>query len=52
VIKLGEGTNLVANIVGCQPSEVVIGMQVKGRVEQIDEKTMLPQFYPAQGGEE
>jgi hypothetical protein len=27
-------------------------MQVKGRVEQIDENTMLPQFYPVQGGEE
>ena len=49
VIKLGEGTNLVANIVGCEPADVAIGMKVKGKVEQIDEKTMLPQFYPAQG---
>jgi uncharacterized OB-fold protein/acyl dehydratase len=47
VIKLGEGTNLVSNVVGCDPSEVYIGMQVKGVVEQVDEKTMLPQFYPA-----
>ena len=47
VIKLAEGTNLVANIVGCSPSEVQIGMKVKGVLEQIDEKTMLPQFYPA-----
>lgn len=50
VIKLAEGTNLVANIVGCSPSDVHIGMKVKGVVEQIDEKTMLPQFYPAQSG--
>lgn len=50
VIKLAEGTNLVANVVGCDPSAVHIGMQVKGVVEQVDAKTMLPQFYPAQGG--
>ena len=47
VIKLGEGTNLVANVVGCDPADLHIGMQVKGKVEQVDEKTMLPQFYPA-----
>ena len=47
VIKLAEGTNFVANVVGCEPSEVHIGMKVKGAVEQVDEKTMLPQFYPA-----
>jgi uncharacterized OB-fold protein len=47
VIKLAEGTNIVANMVGCDPSEVHIGMKVKGAVEQVDEKTMLPQFYPA-----
>ena len=47
VIRLGEGTNFVANVVGCDPSDVHIGMKVKGRVEQVDEKTMLPQFYPA-----
>lgn len=47
VIKLGEGTNIVSNVVGCDPSEVHIGMKLKGKVEQVDEKTMLPQFYPA-----
>lgn len=47
VIKLDEGTNFVANIVGCDPSDVHIGMKVKGAMEQVDEKTMLPQFYPA-----
>jgi uncharacterized OB-fold protein len=46
VIKLAEGTNLVANVVGCDPADVHIGMKVKGVVEQVDEKTMLPQFYP------
>jgi uncharacterized OB-fold protein len=47
VMRLGEGTNIVANVVGCEPSEVHIGMKVKGKVEQVDAKTMLPQFYPA-----
>ncbi|MCB1688080.1 MAG: bifunctional MaoC family dehydratase/OB-fold nucleic acid binding domain-containing protein [Halioglobus sp.] len=47
VIKLAEGTNFMANVVGCEPSDVHIGMKVKGVVEQVDEKTMLPQFYPA-----
>ena len=47
VIRLGEGTNIVSNVVGCDPSTVHIGMRLKGKVEQVDEKTMLPQFYPA-----
>jgi len=47
VIKLGEGTNFVANVVGCDPEAVHIGMKVKGKVERVDEKTSLPQFYPA-----
>ncbi|RLQ23223.1 hypothetical protein DWB85_04460 [Seongchinamella sediminis] len=48
VIRLGEGTNIVSNVVGCEPSAVHIGMKVTGKVEQVDEKTFLPQFYPAQ----
>ena len=46
VIQLAEGTRLVAGITGCEPSAVHIGMKVKGKVEQVDEKTWLPQFYP------
>ncbi|MEH6583802.1 MAG: bifunctional MaoC family dehydratase N-terminal/OB-fold nucleic acid binding domain-containing protein [Halioglobus sp.] len=47
VIQLAEGTRIVSNIVGIDHEKVTIGMKVKGKVEQIDEKTMLPQFYPA-----
>jgi uncharacterized OB-fold protein len=47
VIKLGEGTHIVSNVVGCEFSDVHIGMKVKGKVEQVDENTILPQFYPA-----
>jgi uncharacterized OB-fold protein len=46
VISLAEGTRLISNVVGCEPEDVHIGMKVKGVVEQVDEKTMLPQFYP------
>lgn len=48
VISLSEGTRIISNIVGCDPDDVKIGMKVKGRVEQVDEKTMLPQFYPVE----
>jgi uncharacterized OB-fold protein len=47
VIQLAEGTRIVSNIVGIDHEQVKIGMRVKGKIEQIDEKTMLPQFYPA-----
>lgn len=50
VISLQEGTRIVANIVGIDHQDVAIGMKVKGKIEQVDEKTMLPQFYPTQGG--
>lgn len=47
VIRLAEGTHFVANVVGCDGADVHIGMKVKGKIEQVDEKTTLPQFYPA-----
>ena len=46
VISLSEGTRIVSNLVGVEPDDVQIGMKVTGKVEQVDEKTMLPQFYP------
>ena len=52
VISLAEGTRIVANVVGIDHEKVEIGMKVKGKVEQVDEKTMLPQFYPVEGGQQ
>ena len=46
VINLAEGTRIVANIVGIDSNDVHIGLKLKGKVEQVDDKTMLPQFYP------
>jgi uncharacterized OB-fold protein len=46
VIQLNEGTRIVSNIVGVDHEQVSIGMKVKGKIEQVDDKTLLPQFYP------
>ncbi|MEM8499041.1 MAG: bifunctional MaoC family dehydratase N-terminal/OB-fold nucleic acid binding domain-containing protein [Pseudomonadota bacterium] len=48
VISLAEGTRIISNVVGIESDEVTIGMKVKGKVVQVDEKTMLPQFYPVE----
>ena len=47
LIQLAEGTRLVANVVGCDPAAVHVGLKVKGRIERVDAKTVLPNFYPA-----
>lgn len=47
VISLAEGTRIVANIVDVDYNDVKIGMKLKGTVEQVDEKTVLPMFRPA-----
>ncbi len=47
VIKMDEGTNFVSNLRGCEARDASIGMRVSGVMEQVDDKTMLPQFYPA-----
>ncbi len=49
VIDLAEGTRIIANVVGCEVKDIHIGMKIKGKVEQVDPKTMLPQFYPVAG---
>ena len=51
-----EGTNLLVAVsdtgVGIDPDDVYIDMKVQGKVEKIDEKTTLPQFYPASAANE
>ena len=47
LIDLDEGTRLVANVVGCKPSEVHVGMRVQAKIEAADEEMNLPFFYPA-----
>jgi uncharacterized OB-fold protein/acyl dehydratase len=46
VIDLDEGTRLVANVAGCKPGDVKIGMRVQAKIEAVDEEMKLPFFYP------
>ncbi len=46
LIDLAEGTRIVANIVGCDPEDIKIGMKVECRIEDADETMKLPFFYP------
>jgi uncharacterized OB-fold protein/acyl dehydratase len=45
LIDLDEGTRLVANVVGCKPAEVKIGMRVQAKIEAADEEMQLPFFH-------
>jgi uncharacterized OB-fold protein len=46
LVDLDEGTRLVANVAGCAPSEVHVGMRVQARIENADEELRLPFFHP------
>src|SRR5690606_7131275 len=46
LVDLDEGTRLVANIAGCAPSEIRIGMRVRARIESVDAEMKLPVFRP------
>jgi uncharacterized OB-fold protein/acyl dehydratase len=48
LIDLDEGTRLVANVAGCKPSEVRIGMRVQAKIEPVDDEMNLPVFYVVQ----
>lgn len=48
LIDLDEGTRLVANVAGCKPSEVRVGMRVQAKIEHVDEEMKLPVFYVKQ----
>jgi uncharacterized OB-fold protein/acyl dehydratase len=46
LIDLEEGTRIVANVAGCKPEEIHIGMKVACRFENVDESMKLPFFHP------
>ncbi len=46
LIDLEEGTRIVANVAGCAPEQVHIGMLVECRFENVDEELVLPCFHP------
>jgi uncharacterized OB-fold protein len=45
LIDLEEGTRIVANIAGCEPEDIHIGMKVECMFEDVDESMKLPFFY-------
>ncbi len=46
LIELGEGLMFGSNIVGCDPSEVKIGMPVEVVFNDVAEGIVLPRFRP------
>ena len=48
LIELDEGTRLVANVIGCKPAEVHIGMRVQAHIESADDELSLPFFRPVE----
>jgi uncharacterized OB-fold protein len=48
LIDLDEGTRLVANVVGCKPSDVHVGMRVQAKIERVsaDDDMLIPFFHP------
>jgi len=47
LVELEEGTRLVADLVGVDPSAVTIGMPVVVEWQDLDEELSLPAFKPA-----
>jgi uncharacterized OB-fold protein len=48
IIELAEGAHMTSNIVGCDPSDVYIGMRVSLAFEAIDDSDLLlPVFRPS-----
>jgi uncharacterized OB-fold protein len=45
LIDLDEGVRIVANVVGCKPEDIHIGMKVECIFEDVDESMKLPFFY-------
>jgi uncharacterized OB-fold protein/acyl dehydratase len=46
LIDLEEGTRIVANVAGCRPDEIHIGLPVECVFQAVDESTKLPFFHP------
>ena len=46
-VDLEEGVRVLTNIIGCEPGEVQIGMDVVVDFEDLDEETAVPRFRRA-----
>lgn len=50
LVDLDEGPRFMTNIVGCEPTDVRIGMVVRVTWEALEDGRHLPLFEPAPGG--
>jgi len=50
VVQLAEGPFFHSDIVGCDPAEVHVGMDVEAVFDAIDEQTVIPRFTPVRHG--
>jgi uncharacterized OB-fold protein len=50
LVELDEGPRIVANITGCEPEAVSVGMAVRVFFAAVTDQVTLPQFRPAQQG--
>jgi uncharacterized OB-fold protein len=48
LVELEEGTRIVSNVVGVDPSEVRIGLPVRLSIEAVDDEMRLPLFRRAE----
>ena len=49
LIDLDEDVRMMANVVGCDPEEVRVGMRVRITWEELSDGRNLPQFEPTAG---
>lgn len=47
IVELAEGPRVVANVTGCPPEDVRVGMPVRLRFTQVTDEITLPVFQPA-----
>jgi uncharacterized protein len=47
LVELPEGVRMMANVVGCPPEDVVVGMPVRLAWRALSDGRHLPQFTPA-----
>jgi uncharacterized OB-fold protein len=46
LVELEEGTRLVTDVIGVEPSDVRIGMRLELELVAVDDELTLPQFRP------
>lgn len=52
LIELDEGVRFISQLVGVDPADIHIGMEVVARCEQVGAGLVLPLFRPASQGEQ